>query len=98
MDCLSSGRSDLWRNGTSAAGERRDHQYLVARVEPARERALLRAVHEDLDVRADGVLLVDHAKADPGIAPVEVAEELGKRGALGLDLAPMGGVVGERRR
>ncbi len=52
-----------------------------------REIAHLRAIDEEADVAPYPVLLVDHAEADAGIAPVQVGEHGGERGAVGLDLA-----------
>ena len=49
-------------------------------------------------VRAQAVLLVDHAEADPREAAVEIDEQLGERRALRLDLLALIGVGEERRR
>src|SRR5258706_1215873 len=78
-------------------GKRSHDKHFIARFERSVERALELPVHEDLDVRPDRVLLVDDAKADSGKAPVEVAEQLCERLAIGLDLAAVRGVVRERR-
>src|SRR4051812_35696512 len=83
---------------TLSPGKRSHDEHLVAGREPAVEGALLLAVHEDLDVRADRVLLVDDAEADAGMAPVEVGEKLREGRAVRLDLAAVRGVVGERAR
>jgi hypothetical protein len=46
------------------------------------------AVDEDAHVRPQQVLLVDHAKTQPGVAAVEVLEHLVQRVTDGLDLRP----------
>src|SRR5688572_5502987 len=82
----------------SPARKSRHHENLVAGGEGRGDGGHLVPVHEDLDVRPDRVLLVDHAEADAGIASIEVREQLVDGSALRLDLAPVGGVRGERAR
>src|ERR1019366_3605703 len=52
--------------------------------------AIARAVDEDADVAANPILLVDHAKANPGVLTIQVGEDGCERGAARLGLASLG--------
>src|SRR5204863_2482413 len=59
--------------------QRADDDDLVVRGERGTEVGRLLLVDEDPDVAPDRILLVDHAEADPRIAPLEVREQRGER-------------------
>jgi hypothetical protein len=58
----------------------------------------LPGVYENLYVLADLVLLIDDAKAQTGIIPVQVAQRLVKRRPTSLDLTPVIRVAAQVRR
>ncbi len=54
-------------------------------------------VHEDLQVRAEPALFVDHPEAHPRVPAVEIGEHLGDAGPLGIDHLGLRGVGAQRR-
>src|SRR5215831_9052727 len=66
-----------------------DHD-LVVSTKRLPQVAHLPAVDEDADMRPYPVLLVDHAEANPLVAPIEVGEDGSQRGAARLGLARFG--------
>ena len=61
------------RGSGSAAAERLNDVHLVVRSEVLPDVEHLLSVHEETDVRAHPVLLVDHAEADSRVAPSRIA-------------------------
>src|SRR5262245_43220669 len=66
-----------------------DHD-LVASTERSPQVAHLPAVDEDADMRPYPVLLVDHAAANPLVAPIQIGQDGGQRRAARLGLARFG--------
>jgi len=75
---------------SSPSAERLHQHHAVLGHELAIELECLIAIDEEPHVLAHRVLLVDHAKANARIAPVEIEQELGERGAGGLDFGRAG--------
>src|SRR5260370_21306006 len=74
----------------SSAAQRLNDHHLVGRAQRPRQIAHLLAIDEDADVAPYPVLLVDHAKTNPGVSTVQVGEDGGKRSAARLGLAALG--------
>jgi hypothetical protein len=66
--------------------QRKQYRYFIMIMKPGAQIAGLIVVDEDLDVRANPVLLVDYAKAESGVAPVQLAEQLAQRRAFRFHL------------
>src|SRR5205814_8030722 len=77
--------------------QRADDDDLVVRGERGTEVGRLLLVDEDPDVAPDRILLVDHAEADPRIAPLEVREQRGERRPARFHLRAPPGVVAKLR-
>src|SRR5206468_8789487 len=88
-------RSQRVRDSTPA--QRADDDDLVVRGECGTEVGRLLLVDEDPDVAPDRVLLVDHAEADPRIAPLEVREQRGERRPARFHVRAPAGVVAKLR-
>ena len=93
-------RVDGWAGsdaGALAAAQGADDVDLVGGADRRLDGLGLLLVDEDLDVRADGLLLVDDAEAQAGVAPVKLPEQSGQRGAPRLDAAELRGIGSQRR-
>src|SRR5512136_155011 len=60
---------------------------LIVRTNGMAKVAREHAAHEEVHVRADALLLIDHAEADAGIAPLQVGHHFDQRLSLRLDLS-----------
>src|SRR5216683_8288396 len=74
----------------SSAAQRLNDHHLVRRAQRLRQIAHLLAIDEDADVAPYPVLLVDHAKTNPGVSTVQVGEDDAEGSAAPLGLAVLG--------
>jgi hypothetical protein len=70
----------------------------IARAKGGAEVLLLALIDEDLNVLSYLVLLVHDTKAEAGVAPIQVRQDLSKCRSVGGHLAPLAAVGAERGR